>query len=53
MQVLFMSQAVFQNLKSSFSADHMPVHALYISLKMTPKLFELSHYTKNEDQTLR
>ena len=42
----FMFFAVFKNLKSSFSEDNMPKHALDIFIENATKI-------KNEDQTLR
>ena len=55
MHVFFkMFFAVFKNLKSSFSEDNMPVHALDVSIE-NPTKFALiiPLQTKNGDQTLR
>ena len=38
MHVLFMFFAVFKNLKSSFSEDNMPVHALDIFIENATKM---------------
>ena len=38
MQVLFMFFAVFKNLKSSFSEDNMPVHALDVIIEKATKM---------------
>ena len=38
MHVLFMFFAVFKNLKSSFSEDNMPVHALDIFIENAAKM---------------
>ena len=39
----FMFFTVFKNLKSSFSAENMPGHALDIFIENTTKWFRLSH----------
>ena len=54
MHVHFVFFAVFKNLKSSFSEDNMPEHALDIFIKnatIMVKIIPLN--AKNEDQTLR
>ena len=38
MDMLFMFFAVFKNLKSSFSEDNMPVHALDVFIENTTKI---------------
>ena len=54
MHVHFMFFAVFKKLKSSFSEDNMPGHALEIFIeKATNLVKEIPLNTKNEDQTLR
>ena len=50
----FMFFAVLKNLKSSFSEDNMPGHALDIFNENATKMVELIPLNaKNEDQTLR
>ena len=54
MHVHFMFFAVFKNLKSSFSEDNMPEHALDIFIENPSKMvYVIPLNTKNEDQTLR
>ena len=54
MQVIFMFFAVFKNLKSSFSEDNMPGHALEIFIENATKMVKVIPLNvKNEDQTLR
>ena len=43
MHVHFIFIAVFKNLKSSFSEDNMPEHALDIFIELPPKWFRLFH----------
>ena len=52
--VHFMFFAVFKNLKSSFSEDNIPGHALDIFIKNATKMvYVIPLNAKNEDQTLR
>ena len=54
MHVHFMFFAVFKNLKSSFSEDNMPEHALDIFIENATKMIKVIQLNaKNEDQTLR
>ena len=54
MHVHLMFFAVFKNLKSSFSEDNMPRHALDIFIKNATKMvWVIPLNMKNEDQTLR
>ena len=54
MHVLFMFSAVCKNLKTPFSEDNMPVHALDVFFENATKMIRLIPLnTKNEDQTLR
>ena len=54
MHVHFMFFAVFKNLKSSFSEDNMPEHALDIFIENATKMVKVIPFNaKNEDQTLR
>ena len=54
MHVHFMFLAVFKNLKSSFSEDNMPGHALDIFIENAIKMdLVIPLNAKNEDQTLR
>ena len=54
MHMHFMFFEVFRNLKSSFSEDNMPGHALNIFIKNATKMVKVIQLnTKNEDQTLR
>ena len=54
MHMLFMLFAVFKNLKSSFSEDNMPEHALDICIENATKMvWVIPLNAKNEDQTLR
>ena len=54
MHMHFMFFAVFKNLKSSFSEDNMPGHALDIFIDNATKMVEVIQLNaKNEDQTLR
>ena len=54
MHVHFMFFAVFKNLKSSFSEDNMPEHALDIFTENATKMVKVIPLnSKNEDQTLR
>ena len=54
MHVHFMFLAVFKNLKSSFSEDNMPGHALDIYIEKATKMVEVIPLNaNNEDQTLR
>ena len=54
MHVHFMSFAVLNNLKSSFSEDNQPEHALYIFIENATKMvWFISLNAKNEDQILR
>ena len=53
MYMLFMFFAVFKNLKSSFSEDNIPGHALDISVENATKMVKVIPLNaKNEDQTL-
>ena len=52
MYLLFKFFAVFKNLKSSFSEDNMPVHALDVFIENATKMV-IQLNTKFEDQTLR
>ena len=46
--------AYFKNLKSLFSEDNIPVHALNVFIKNTTKMVLIIPLnTKNEDKTLR
>ena len=52
MHVHFVFFAVFKNLKSSFSEDNMPEHALDIFIKNANKMvMVIPLNVKNEDQT--
>ena len=52
--VHFMFFTVFKNLKSSFSEDNMPGHALDIFIENATKMVKVIPLNaKNEDQTLR
>ena len=52
MHVHFMFSAVFKNLKSSFSEDNMPEHALDIFIENTNKMVKvITLNAKNEDRT--
>ena len=54
MNVHFMFFAGFKNLKSSFSEDNMPGHALDIFIENATKMVKVIPLNaKNEDQTLR
>ena len=54
MHVHFMFFAVFKNLKSSFSEDNMPGHALDICIENATKMVKVIQFNaKNDDQTLR
>ena len=54
MHVHFMFFAVHKNLKSSFSQDNMPGHALNIFIENATKMVQVIPLNaKNEDQTLR
>ena len=56
MHMHFMFFAVFKNLKSSFSEDNMPEHALDIIIQNTTKMLQvIPSKAKNENQfqTLR
>ena len=54
MYVHFMFFAVFKNLKSSFSKDNMPEHALDIFIENATKMVQVIQLNAtNEDQTLR
>ena len=54
MHVHFMFFAVFKNLKSSFSEDNMPTHALDIFIENATKMGKVIPLNaKNETQTLR
>ena len=54
MHVHFMLFAVYKNLKSSFSEDNMPEHALDIFIEnATQMVYVITLNAKNEDQTLR
>ena len=54
MHVHFMFFAVFKNLKSSFSEDYMPEHALDIFIENATKMvWIIPSNMKNEDHTLR
>ena len=54
MHVHFVFFAVFKNLKSSFSEDNMPEHALDIFIENATKMDKVIPLNaKNEDQTLR
>ena len=52
MHMHFVFFAVFKNLKSSFSEDNMPEHALDIFIKNANKMvMVIPLNAKNEDQT--
>ena len=52
MHVPFMFFGVFKNLKSSFSEDNMPGHALDIFIENATKMVKVIPLNaKNEDQT--
>ena len=52
MHIMFFE--VFKNLKSSFTEDNMPEHALEIFIENNNKIVKLIPLNgKNEDQTLR
>ena len=52
--VHFMFFAAFKNLKSSFSEDNMPGHALDIFIENATKMVKVIPLNaKNENQTLR
>ena len=52
MHVHFLFFAVFKNLKSSFSEDNMPAHALDIFIENATKMVKIIPLNaKNEDQT--
>ena len=54
MHVHFMFFAVLNNLKSAFSEDNMPEHALDIFIENATKMvWFISLNAKNGDQTLR
>ena len=54
MHVHFMLFAVFKHLKSSFSVENMPEHALDIIIQNATKMLQVIPLnTKNENQTLR
>ena len=54
MHVHFMFITVFKNLKSSFSEDNIPGHALDIFIENATKMDRIIPLNaKNEDQTLR
>ena len=54
MHVHFMVFAVFKNLKSSFSEDNMPEHALDIIIQNATKMLQVIPLSaKNGNQTLR
>ena len=54
MHVHFMFFAVLKNLKSSFSEDNVPEHALDIFIENATKMVLVTQLNaKNEDQTLR
>ena len=54
MHVHFMVFAVFKNLKSSFSEDNMPEHALDIIIQNATKMLQVIPLSaKNGYQTLR
>ena len=54
MHVHFMFFAVLLNLKSSFSEDNVPEHALDIFIENVTKMVWVTPLNaKNEDQTLR
>ena len=54
MHMQFMFFAVFKNLKSSFSEDNMPEHALDIFIENATKMaLVIPLNAKNVDQTLR
>ena len=54
MRVHLMFFAVFKNLKSSFSEDNMPEHALDIYIENATKMVKVIPLNaKNEYQTLR
>ena len=54
MHVHFMFFVVFNNLKSSFSEDNMPEHALDIFIENATKMVEFCPLNaKSEDQTLK
>ena len=54
MCVHFMFFAVLKNLKSSFSEDNLPEHALDIFIENATKMVKVIPLkAKNEDQTLR
>ena len=50
MHMLFLFFVVFKNLKSSFSEDNMPVHALDVFIEHPTKMvWIIPLNTKNED----
>ena len=54
MHMHFMFFTAFKNLKSSFSEDNMPGHALDIFVENATKMvYVIPLNAKNEDQTLR
>ena len=54
MHVHFMFFAVFKNLKSSFSEDNMPDHALDIIIQNATKMLQVIPLSaKNGNQTLK
>ena len=54
MHVHFMFFAVFKNLKSTFSEDNVPEHALDIFIENATKMIKVIPLNAiNEDQTLR
>ena len=54
MHTHFMFFTVFKNLKSSFSEDNMPEHALDILIENATKMiWVIPLNTKNENKTLR
>ena len=54
MHMHFMFFAVFNNLKSSFSGENMPEHALDIFIENATKMVKVIPLNaKNEDQTLK
>ena len=54
MHVHFMFFAVFKNLKSSFSEDSIPGHALDMFIQNATKMVKVIPFNaKNEEQTLR
>ena len=46
--MLFMFLAVFKNLKSSFSEDIMPVHALDVFIENATKMVKLNYPIKHK-----